>query len=278
VPEVSRQQRFVARRSIRLAAQVLELAKQDIRRRFAGSYMGMFWAVGVPLLTSAVFIVVFGILMEGNLPGRQYAGKDFTTYYFLGYAPWLLFAEVVSRSTSALRDNRNLVTSVKFPHILIPIALFASALVTHAMLFFAGIGLMLANGYAFSDSLALFPVYFVLLALTTLGVAFAFAAVGAFVSDLDQIVPVVLSAVFFTLPILYSPDLVLRRAGNIGRVLLLEGNPLAGLVEGYRTSLMQTGAHSEAMSLIWLIPVAFGVFVGGVALYRWMTPAFADVL
>lgn len=252
-------------------------ARRDILTRYAGSYLGVAWALAVPLLSSVVYILVFGVLMRGTLLGERYRQFDFVTFYFLGFAPWMLFAEVVGRAPTVLRENRNLIRNVRFEHRLLPLVIFVSATVAHVVLLLIAAALAAVKGYGASHYLYLLPVYFALLFALSTGIAYLLAALSAYLPDLGQIVPIFLNLYFFACPIIYTPDLVAQAGSPLARLLLVDANPMAQIIEGYRLAVLQVGPP-DAFQLGFLASGCLLVFAFGLLAYRHLERGFADVL
>lgn len=257
---------------------VIDMARRDLRGRFAGSHLGLLWAFIVPLFSSIVFILVFGILIKGTMGGKLYAKIDFTTLYFLGFAPWLLFSDVVARSTSLLRDNRPLIRNLQFNHRLLPISICASSIVAHAVVVAVSLALVVANGYPVSGYLWMLPAYFALLLAFTLGVSYFVSAVSVYLTDLTHAIPIALNLAFFMTPILYTPQLVQDSGSRLARLVLLDLNPMAHFVEGYRTSMVRVDAPFDSASLAAMAAWAGFSLAAGYFTYTRLEKGFADVL
>lgn len=257
---------------------VAGLAGRDIVTRYAGSYLGIVWAFAVPLLSSAVYILVFGMLMRGTLMGETYKRFDFTTFYFLGFAPWLLFAEVVSRATSLLRENRNLVRNVRFEHQLLPLVIFASASISHGVVLLLALALVLFHGYGLGPHIYLLPFFYLVLLLFTVGIAYALAAFSAYLSDLGQIVPIFLNLYFFACPVLYTPQLVEQMGGPVAKTLMLDLNPMARIIEGYRVAFLDVPSAFGPGALLLMLGGSLLVLLAGAGVYGYLRKGFADVL
>ena len=256
---------------------VFDLARRETRSRFAGSHLGILWAFFVPLLSSLVFVLIFGILMNNTMSGI-YAGVNFTTLYFLGFGPWLLFSDVAARATGVIRENRSLIRNLKFDHRLLPVSMTASAVVAHAVVMALAVLLVVINGVPFGPHLWALPIYFAVLLVFTVGWAYLLAALSVYLTDLAQVVPIVLNLLFFTAPILYPPELVTRGGSPLAQFLLLELNPITRFVEGYRQSIIDVGRSFDAANLAWCALWAAAIFVVGSWAYRKLEKGFADVL
>lgn len=256
---------------------VVDLARREIRTRFAGSHLGILWVFFVPLLSSLVFVLIFSILMRGTMSGI-YAGITFSELYFLGFAPWLFISDVVARATGIVRENRSLIRNLQFDHRLLPIAMCSSTAVAHLVVVALAILLVVAHGHRLNVHMLALPLYFALMATFSIGIAYFIAALSVYLTDLAQAVPIVLNLVFFTAPILYPPQLVIDGGSPSARFLLLELNPIARFVEGYRLAILDVGVPFDWLNLGICAAWAVAALVSGLATYRRLEKGFADVL
>src|SRR4029078_11460246 len=136
-------QNIVERRGL-----LFQLARRDFERRFVGSAMG--WISGLMhprvMLLSCTF--VFHYCFKQAAPG----GIPYPLFLFAGMLPWLLFSETLQRSTASLLDHSNLITKKVFPSEIIPVSVFLSSLVSHAM----ALTLMLVGAAFFLQRLSIF--------------------------------------------------------------------------------------------------------------------------
>ena len=157
------------------------LAKRDLLNRYAGSYAGVFWTIGVPLLYALINVVVFSTLMSGRM-GARYGDIPFALFYFIPFSLWILFSEVVGRSTGILREYRYLVSKIAFPFWVLPLIPLASALLSQAIILLLAFGLMLHYGINMGDTAAIYLLVWIACLLLTLGVAYAVAALSVWMS------------------------------------------------------------------------------------------------
>jgi len=93
------------------------LVWRDIKARYKQTVLGTAWAVLQPFLTMLVFNLVFGRLAKISSDGIPYP-----VFFFCGLLPWQLFAYGVVRCRNILVDNRNLVTGVFAPRLILPVS------------------------------------------------------------------------------------------------------------------------------------------------------------
>ncbi len=89
-------------------------AISDLRYRYAGSAMGVFWNVLIPLLQILILTIVFSQIMAVRLPGAG-STKVFAIYLCSGLLPWLGFSECVSRGTQSFLENATYLKKLPIP-------------------------------------------------------------------------------------------------------------------------------------------------------------------
>lgn len=256
---------------------VVQMAAADMRKRYASSYLGLFWTIGYPLLSSAAYILIFGVFMSNGLPGRRYSGASFLPFYMLGFAPWTILSDVVSRSATLIRDNANLVTKVKFPHVILPLQVLVSSLIPFAVTLAIGLAaLLLKGGIHWTGQFQYQLLGFVCVCLLSTGVSWLVAAFAVYVPDLGQLTSIVLTFWFFATPILYPADLFEGKTG-IMRFLVMEANPFSTAIDLIRAPLFGIPLH-VSNDIYFLIAMSLFLFVAGAFTYLRLAKGFADVL
>lgn len=252
------------------------MGKRDLRNRYAASFAGAAWLVGVPLLYSVINVFVFSILMSGKM-GDRYGDVPFSLFYFSAFTVWTVFSEVIGRSTSILREYSYLINKIAFPVWVLPLVAFASALLTQLIVLLITAGLMAWFLRPPTATLALYPLVWLCTIVLTMGIAYAVSAISVFIPDMAQAVPVCLSILFFLSPMLYPPALVEHSAGSWAKNILMDWNPFFYLIEASRASLIGTGPFPWAY-LAYASITAVILFAIGLALFARLHKGFADVI
>src|SRR5579863_7518948 len=91
------------------------LAWRDVKVRYKQTALGAAWAILQPVLTMAIFTVVFGHFAKIPSDGIPYA-----LFSFCGLLPWTFFAYTMTQSSNSLVENANLISKVHFPRLVIP--------------------------------------------------------------------------------------------------------------------------------------------------------------
>src|SRR5579863_95271 len=118
---------LVERRSL-----LFQLVRRDFQQRFVGSAVGWIWGLIHPLVLLVSWWFVFGSLMKFKLEPNPFT-TNYPLFLFAGMLPWLLFSDTVQRSATSLLDQSNLITKTVFPSEIVPVSVFLSSLVSHAL-------------------------------------------------------------------------------------------------------------------------------------------------
>ena len=106
------------------------LVLRNLKLRYKQTVLGAAWAVLQPLLTMAVFTVVFGRLARLGSDGLPYP-----VFALAALVPWTYFANALTQASTSLVDQHQLLTKVYFPRLLLPLAAVIAGLVDLAISF-----------------------------------------------------------------------------------------------------------------------------------------------
>ncbi len=174
------------------------LITSDIRIKYKGSALGLFWSMLSPALTLATYYLVFSVFLKNGIP-------DFVVYLFAGLIVWNMFQSAVSTATGVIVDRAGLVKKVSFPREILALS-NVGASVIYFVIQIAVLGVFLAIiGYAPAwGFLWLLPVSFAALYLLTASIAVVMSAVTVYLRDVRHLMDVVLQLWFWVSPVVYS--------------------------------------------------------------------------
>ena len=243
------------------------LATRDIKVRYKQTVLGAGWAILQPVATAVVFTVVFGRL--ANLPSD---GVPYPVFALAGLVPWTFFATAVGNTAVSLIGNTNLVSKVYFPRLCIPIA---TVLASFVDLLVSGVVLLVVMAiygvHGGWSMLAVIPLT-VLAFGAALGVGLWLSAVTARYRDVRHVMPFLLQFWLFATPVAYASSLLPERWH-----LLYALNPMVGVVEGFRWSLLDSDVAFGPLALSSTLSVLV-LLVSGAYYFRRMERSLADVL
>lgn len=242
------------------------LTLRDIKVRYKQTLMGVAWVIIQPLLTVIIFTLVFNRFVRletGSLPYPLFA--------FSGLLLWLFFSNAVTNSTHSLVSNANLITKVYFPRMFVPAASVGAGLVDLAVAFLLLIVLCFYYGVGLTLNALLLPFFILLMALLALGVGLISAAVTVKYRDLRHALPFVIQLWMFASPVIYPASIVPEKWKWM--VLI---NPVAGIIEGFRSSL--TGRPFDWMHVSISAGITLLILVCSFYTFRRFEHTFADVV
>lgn len=242
------------------------LTLRDIKVRYKQTLMGLAWVIIQPLTTMLIFTLVFNRFVRldaGPLPYPLFA--------LSGLLLWLFFANAVTNSTNSLISNSNLITKVYFPRMFIPAASVGAGLVDLAVAFLLLIVLVFYYGVSLTSNLLLLPVFVLMMTLLALGVGLLSAALTVKYRDLRHALPFIIQLWMFASPVIYPASIVPEKWK-----WLLTVNPVAGIIEGFRTSL--SGGNFNWMHVSLSAVITIILLVCSIYVFRRFEDTFADVV
>lgn len=243
------------------------LVWRDVKVRYKQTAIGAAWAVLSPLLTVLIFAVVFGRLAK--IPSD---GVPYVIFAFAGFLPWTYFAQALTRSSTSLVGNAHLITKVYFPRLMIPLSAVTTPAVDVCLSMLSLVGLMLWYRVTPTWTLLALPVFLGLAAAIALAVALWLAPLNVRYRDVNHTIPFLVQAWMYASPVVYPLSLVPESWR-----LVYSLNPMVGVIEGFRWSLLGAGPPS-VMAIAVSVAVTAPVLVGGLVFFRRMERAFADVI
>ena len=251
-----------------------KLAGNDIRTRFAGSYLGVVWAFIQPIVTVLVYWFVFQVGFRSPNNGQY----PFVLFLVSGIIPWFFFTEALSGGTNVLFEYSYLVKKVVFNIDILPLVKIVSALFVHA--FFIVIALIILMFYGFMPSLYTLQLFYYIACtiLLVMGIIFITASIMVFFRDIYQFVNIfVIQLGVWLTPIMWDADQTLVNSPKLHTLFKL--NPMYYIVDGFRDSLLyHRWVWEKGLWTLYFWCVTLVILLFGMGLYKKLKVHFADVL
>lgn len=251
---------------------IWKLAKNDFRKRYAGSYMGAVWAMAQPVVTVGMYYVVFDLIMDAG--ERGVTDVPFVLFLTAGLVPWFFFTEALNNGTNAMLEYNYLVKKVVFKISVLPIIKIIAATFIH--LFFICILLVIASVYGYYPSVYTLQIFYysACLFIFVLALCYSTCSIVVFFRDMSQIISIALQIGMWATPILWNIDSLSSRW-----IVILKLNPLVYIVNGYRSAIYEREWFFQdffSTMYFWIATVVlFGI---GAAIFKRLKVHFADVL
>lgn len=238
---------------------------RDLRARYAGSMLGIYWHIIHPLILLLLYIVVFSTLARGrfSVGGRM---VDYAILIIPAIVAWNWLNESLMGASTAITSNASLIKKVVFPSAILPLGPLLTGLIPFAVamliyfVFAAIVGVF--NWYA----LIYLPLVAALQFLVMIGPAYLLASLNVFVRDTAQVLVAGMQLLFWSTPIVYPPDALTKHLPWVE--VWFEINPVAQLVDAYRRCLI-LGQAPRTVTIVYLCAIAvLGYYVGRMLFIR----------
>jgi len=251
---------------------IYQMSRREIVGRYRGSMMGLLWSFASPLVMLAVYTFVFSVVFRVRWQTGGTDNASFALNLFAGVIAHGFFAECVNRSTTVISENAGYVKKVVFPLWMIPVVVVLAAMfhmVVSLLVLLVCSGLYLQQ---LPLGVLALPLLLAPYALLVLGLTWFFAALGVYLRDLAQVLPVLTMVMMFMAPVFYPVEALPE---DFRSWMYL--NPLTYVI-GEMRAMVLGGAMPDWPALAKFTGAALLSALAGWQLFRKAQPGFADVL
>lgn len=251
---------------------IAQFVAREIHARYRQSFLGLGWLVLTPLLTLAVYTLVFRYVFHSRWDGGDVSTMAFAFRLFVGLSLFNFIAECLTKAPRAIVDQPNLVKKVVFP---LPILIWTQVLAALVQLILAlcllTIGLWIET-QEIPWSVLSFPVALIPVLYLTLGLSWMLSAIGVYLRDTQQVIGLALSLMLFLTPIFYPLSaLPLSWQG------WMQWNLLAYWIEVLRQLIFEN-IWPSPLHYLMMCFVCLGIALFGAFVFKQTQEGFADVL
>ena len=244
---------------------IVVLTQKEIKVRYKNSYLGYLWSVAHPLAFASVFFLAFQVVMRIDI-------ENYTLFLIGGLFPWQWFSNSVNTSSTIFIQNASIIKKVYFPNN----SLIVANVLQDAIHFFLSIPVIVFFLFLYDQSASWrwiygIPVLFSVQFLLIYGICLAVSSINLFIRDLERLVGIVTTLLFYFTPIIY-PETMMPDQYKY----LLSLNPVAPLMISWR-NLFLKGVLNQSY-LVDSFIYASAAFLIGFAIYRMLASRFAEVL
>lgn len=216
-------------------------------------------------------MIVFSLFF-GRLAKVPSDGVPYPVFSFCGLLPWQLFAYALAQSSNSMVANRNLITKVYFPRLIVPMSATLAGLVDFVIAFLILLAMMAFYGITPTSALWTLPFFILLAVSTALGVGLWLSALNVKYRDVQYTIPFLTQVWLFLTPIAYPTSIVPEMWRPLYGL-----NPMVGVIDGFRWALLGTGNAPGVMVFISAITSVL-ILISGIYYFRSMERSFSDVV
>jgi lipopolysaccharide transport system permease protein len=243
------------------------LVLRELKVRYKQAALGAAWVIMQPLFTLAIFTAVFGVFARIPSDGIPYA-----LFALAAVIPWTYFSEALRRSSTGLLDDSELIRKIYFPRLVLPLAAVIAPVVD--FLISLAVLVLVMAWYRVSPTihLLIMPAFLAM----AVGLALAFGLwlgpLNVRYRDIKHILPFFVQVWMYASPVVYPLSMVPERWR-----LLYSLNPMVGIIEGFRWTLLGTTTPNfTAIAITIALTLVF--LAGGLIFFRRAERTFADVI
>lgn len=193
------------------------LVERGLRHKYASSVLGYAWS----MLEPAAFVLTYFILLK--IFNRSY--PEYTLFIGSAILPWQWFSSVVNSSTSTLRKNSRLITSIALPREIYPLAEVGMKTVEFAL----SLPVLVLVAFIYQAKptayLLAWPLAVLLQLMLCVGIALLVSSLNTVLRDIEQGINIVIRMLFFLAPILYPLSKLTPTMQQVASL-----NPMVGIL------------------------------------------------
>lgn len=249
-----------------------------VRRDFVAQYkqtiLGPLWHIIQPVLTTLMFLVVFGKI--ANIPTD---GIEPVLFYMSGITIWNYFSTCLTATSNTFVANAGIFGKVYFPRLILPLSIVISNMVKlgiqFGILFLAMIWFAIFRDIPvhFGVNWLLIPLLVIIMAGIGLGSGIIISSLTTKYRDFTVLISFAVQLLMYATPVAYPLSFLKDKSF----ASVIEWNPLSPIVEGFRYALFNTGSF-ELLSLGYSVVFMFVVLVIGAVYFSKVERTFMDTV
>ena len=248
--------------------------KRNIITQYKQTILGPLWYLIQPLMTTIMYMVVFGGIAKISTDGLPQP-----LFYLAGISFWQYFSDCLTKTSNTFVNNAGIFGKVYFPRLITPLSDVISNLVRFGIQF--GLFLCVYAYYMiFTDApihtnwyALLIPILVMMLAGLSLGFGILFSSMTTKYRDLQLLLSFFVSLWMYATPVIYP----LFTITNPKLLLVMQLNPLTGIVEFFKYGMLGVGCHEW-----WMLGYSFGfmvvLLITGVVVFNKVQRSFMDTV
>ena len=253
-----------------------DLILMFVRRDFVSNYkqtiLGPLWFIVQPLLTTAMFVFIFGRIAQISTDGLP-----MILFYLAGITIWNYFSETLNKTATVFRDNAQIFGKVYFPRLTMPFSIVISNLVRFGIQFLLFMAVwtyyFFQNDKIQPNSLVLLtPVLVLLMGLLALGIGMIISALTTKYKDLIFLLTFGVQLLMYATPVIYPLSSLPEKYKWI-----ILANPMSPIVETFRYAFLGSGSFSWAY-LGYSAAITLLILLLGIIIFNKVEKSFTDTV
>lgn len=239
---------------------------RDLKTRYRQTALGPLWIVINPLFSVIIYSFIFGLvakLPSGNVP--------YAVFTYTALIVWDFFASAFGSGTSSLFNNRQLISKVYFPRLLLPFSRITSSLIDFLISLVILLAMIIIFRITPTIGVLFIPLFLLIASITGLGVGLLFSGLIVKYRDFGNVTGYILRFWMYATPVVYSSEIVPADLKTLYQL-----NPMTNVVDGFRWALLGQPPPDWTMTAV-SSALAFTVFVTSLFIYKRVERNIVDI-
>lgn len=242
------------------------LVFRDIKVLYAQTVLGFSWALLNPLIQILIYTVIFGGVAQIETDGIPYL-----LFSTVAIVPWTYMSNAMSAGSGSLVTGQAMLGKIYFPRIIFPVTPVLAKLVDFLISLLLVVAVLAYYGVRPTTNMLLLPLFTLMMIMVPLGISLWLSALAIRYRDVKFAMPFVIRMLIYSAPIVYTASAIPDNWR-----LLYSLNPIVGVIEGYRATLL--GIEIPWMFIVPGIVTNVILVVGGLLYFHRMEKVFVDVI
>ena len=248
------------------------LAGREVKVRYRGSFLGVYWSLFNPLMMTGLYAVIFGAVFKKYYHDSLW---EYMLAAFTGLTVIQFYNVSTSQALVSVVSNNSLLNKVKLPVSIFPVSIIVAntfqLLVGMLPLLIVVSAFLSPNPSNFVNIIAI-PLPLLALVLISTGVGFLTSSLYVFFRDLPFLYELVQFVILMGSPTFYPSEIVDTRIRPF-----LGLNPLYPVIESLRQIVL---SGNQPDLLLICRSLLNGIIILGIGwtCFNWLRPKFMDLL
>ena len=251
---------------------LLMLLKRDFITFYKQTILGPLWFFVQPVLTSLIYIVLFGQVAKLSTDGLPQMA-----FYLSGITIWNYFADALTKTSTVFQTNASIFGKVYFPRLIMPLSIVFSGLLKFAIQFLLFIVVVLYYTFVKEEIqpnwwVLATPLLILLMASFALGLGMIFSSLTTKYKDLVFLLSFGIQLYMYATPVVYPISAMPDKYRWI-----VSMNPLSGIIECFRYGYLGSG-HFDPFSLVYSAVFIVILLFVGIVIFNKVEKSFMDTV
>ena len=259
---------YIIKLLIRNKKQFISFTIADISQLYAGSVLGIFWAIIYPIIQLIIYALLYAVIFK--VRPAQMSEYQYTIFVMSGLLPVIYFGLALTGGLVSITNKKNFLLNTILPPELI---VLSSILVSQVGPFFGIIVVFVVSILMGLTSPLLIPgliIMWLILTIGLYGIGLILSLINLVVKDLQHSISLLIMVLTVLSPFAYTEDMV---PGSLKFILAL--NPLTYFIKSFQ-DIVVWGHYPSANHVLPSCIIAFFLFFIGSAFFRKSKFAFFD--